>query len=130
MIGLWILLLHLAGDYLIQSDWMAQEKTKRWSAAIAHGVTYGLCYLVLTRSVWALLVIIVTHILIDHYRVIKYLTWLKNQIAPKKYRYTWNAADRVTGYSPATPLQCGMILMVVVDNGLHLAINALAVLYL
>ncbi|MFF4948809.1 DUF3307 domain-containing protein [Streptomyces chattanoogensis] len=24
------LLAHLAGDYLIQSDWMATEKVKRW----------------------------------------------------------------------------------------------------
>ncbi|WP_205679869.1 DUF3307 domain-containing protein [Paenarthrobacter ureafaciens] len=36
MIVLWILLAHLIGDYLIQSDWMASEKTKRWWPAIAH----------------------------------------------------------------------------------------------
>lgn len=35
-------LAHMVGDYLIQSDWMAQEKTKRWWPAIAHALTYGI----------------------------------------------------------------------------------------
>ncbi|MBT2390812.1 DUF3307 domain-containing protein [Streptomyces sp. ISL-1] len=30
------LLAHLAGDYLIQSDWMATEKVKRWWPAVVH----------------------------------------------------------------------------------------------
>ncbi len=33
------LLAHLVGDYLIQSDWMATEKVKRWWPAIVHGTT-------------------------------------------------------------------------------------------
>ena len=38
-------LAHMVGDYVIQSHWMAVEKTKRWWPAIAHGVTYGLPFL-------------------------------------------------------------------------------------
>lgn len=52
MTGLGIILAHLIGDYLIQSHWMATEKTKRWWPAIAHAVTYGLPYLIVTRSPW------------------------------------------------------------------------------
>ena len=32
------LLAHLVGDYVVQSDWMALNKTARWSPAIAHAV--------------------------------------------------------------------------------------------
>ena len=41
MAALGIILAHLVGDYLIQSDWMASEKTKKWWPAIAHGITYS-----------------------------------------------------------------------------------------
>ncbi|MER6531357.1 hypothetical protein [Streptomyces sp. NPDC001508] len=44
----------LAGDCLIQSDWMATEKVKRSWPAIVHGITYGLPFLVITRSPLAL----------------------------------------------------------------------------
>jgi hypothetical protein len=50
MIALWIILAHLVGDYLIQSDWMANEKTKRWWPAIAHGLTYTIPYVLVTQS--------------------------------------------------------------------------------
>jgi hypothetical protein len=33
MVG--VLLAHLVGDYLLQSDWMAAEKTKRWWPPVA-----------------------------------------------------------------------------------------------
>ena len=55
MIG--ILLAHLVGDYLTQSDWMANEKTKRWWPAWVHAITYGLPFVLITRSVPALVVI-------------------------------------------------------------------------
>jgi hypothetical protein len=51
------LLAHLAGDYLIQSDWMATEKVKRWWPAVVHGTTYGLPFLLITQSPAALAVI-------------------------------------------------------------------------
>lgn len=33
---------HMVGDYIIQSDWMATEKTKRSAVAAIHAVTYTL----------------------------------------------------------------------------------------
>jgi len=65
-VALGILLAHLIGDYILQSDWMANEKTKRWWPAWAHALTYGLPFLLVTQSPLALAVIIVTHAVIDH----------------------------------------------------------------
>ena len=39
------ILAHLIGDYLLQSHWMAQEKTKRSIAAAVHAVSYTLPFL-------------------------------------------------------------------------------------
>lgn len=38
------LLAHLFGDYILQSDWMAQNKTKRSWPALAHALLYSLCF--------------------------------------------------------------------------------------
>ncbi|MFD4210556.1 DUF3307 domain-containing protein, partial [Micromonospora tulbaghiae] len=69
MTGLGILLAHLAGDYLLQSHWMATEKSKRWWPAWAHALTYGLPFLLITQSPAALAVIVGTHAVIDRYRL-------------------------------------------------------------
>lgn len=47
--ALGVLLAHLVGDYLLQSDWMANEKTKRRWPAWAHAITYGLPFLLVTH---------------------------------------------------------------------------------
>lgn len=121
---------HLLGDYVIQTDWMAQEKVRRWWPAVVHGVTYAACYLLVTRSIWALLVIGGTHIVIDRYRLAKHLSWAKNQIAPRRYRYSWAAGKQNGGYGPNTPIWMATWLMILCDNAVHLVINALAVVYL
>jgi hypothetical protein len=71
------LLAHLVGDYLLQSDWMATEKTRRWWPAVVHGAVYSLPFLLVTRSPWALLVIGGTHVVLDRFRVAKYVIWAK-----------------------------------------------------
>jgi hypothetical protein len=76
------LLCHLIGDYLLQSDWMATEKTKKSTAALAHVLTYGLPFLLLTHSISALFVIVGTHFIIDRWRLARYVVWAKNYIAP------------------------------------------------
>ena len=60
------LLCHLVADYWLQNDWMATNKKKKWFPAIVHGFIYTLPFLLLTHSFMALLVIGVTHIIIDH----------------------------------------------------------------
>lgn len=124
-----ILLAHLAGDYLIQSHYMAKEKTKRWWPAIAHALTYGLPYLLVTQSPIALAVIVITHAVIDRYRLARHVVWAKNQLAPKAYRRPW-AECSATGYPPDTQPWLAVWLLIVADNAIHLAINAASVVWL
>jgi len=77
------LLCHLVGDYLLQSDWQAQEKTKSSVPAAAHALSYSLPFLFITRSLPALAFIILTHFLIDRFRLARYVCWAKNFLAPK-----------------------------------------------
>lgn len=77
------LVAHAIGDYIIQSDWMASEKTKRSLAALAHVVTYSLPFLFLTLSWKALLFIAATHFVIDRWRLARYVCWVKNWLAPE-----------------------------------------------
>ncbi|MEU1827158.1 DUF3307 domain-containing protein [Streptomyces abikoensis] len=120
------LLAHLAGDYLIQSDWMATEKVKRWWPAIVHGTTYGLPFLLITQSPFALAVIVVTHIVLDRYRAAKYLIWARNLLAPASRRVPWAAAQKNQGSPVTVPSGLANALVIIADNTVHLAINAAA----
>lgn len=125
---LWLLLAHAAGDYLLQSHWMATEKVKRWSPAIVHALTYGIPFLFLVPSVWAWLAIVGTHAVIDRYRLARHVVWLKNQFAPRPFRSAF--AESGTGYAADTPVWLATWLLIIVDNTLHVTINLLAVTFL
>lgn len=130
MVWLGIILAHLVGDYLLQTHWMATQKTERWAPAIAHGIVYTLPYALVTQSPWALLVIAGTHIVIDRFRLAKHVMWFKNQFAPKAHRPTWAEAKANAGYPASTPAWLSVWLMIVADNTLHLLINTAAVIWL
>lgn len=118
---------HMVGDYLLQSDWMAKGKTSQWWPAIIHGITYGLPFLLLTQSPLALLVIVGTHILIDRFRLAKYLIWLKEHISPRSW---WPRKVTATGYSEENPPFMAVWLMIIADNLIHIIINSLALVLL
>lgn len=128
-LGFGILLAHLVGDYLLQSHWMACEKTKRWWPAVAHAATYTVPYIFITQSVWALLTIGITHAVIDRYRLAKHVVWFKNQLAPKAFRPSWKNS-RSTGYPSETPVWMATWLLIIADNTLHLLINTASVVWL
>jgi hypothetical protein len=123
---------HMLGDYVIQSDWMAQEKTKSWLPAVLHGLTYAIPFIPVVAMLdtrWpvvAWLVIAVTHIFIDHYRLARHLVWLKNQLAP----YAFRPPHTTTGHGPDRPDFLTVWLLILVDNIIHMAINVSAVLCL
>lgn len=121
-------LAHMVGDYLIQSHWMATEKTKRWWPAIVHGVTYTLPFLFITQSVTALAVIAGTHIVIDHYRLARYLVWFRNQFAPWRFRPTLRRSP--TGTPADAPDWLAVWLLFIADNIVHVLINIAAVIWL
>lgn len=126
MLGLEIILAHMVGDYLLQTNWMAVEKTKRWSPVVAHGITYTLPYVLITQSLLALLVIGGTHVVIDRYRLARHVVWLKNQLAPRAFR----TPHTPTGYGDDMPPWMAVWLMIVADNTIHLLINLASVKWL
>lgn len=132
-LALGLLIAHLLGDYVFQSDWMATGKLSRWWPAIVHGVTYTIPFALLALALGgisplALAVICGTHIVIDRYRLAKYLVWLKNQVGPRRLRPGWPPS--ATGYPAHVPAGAATILMIVADNTIHLAINWAAVVWL
>ena len=68
------LIAHLWGDYIVQSTWMADNKTSRSLPALAHAASYAACFLPLTRRWQPLVVIGGTHFAIDRWRLAKHLT--------------------------------------------------------
>lgn len=88
------LILHLLGDYVTQSDWMAQNKTKCSKAAAAHAIVYSLPFLLLQPSLAAFSVILITHFFIDRFRLARYVVWLKNKMGPREilhYEHHWKS---------------------------------------
>lgn len=124
-----IALAHLVGDYILQSHWMATEKTKRWWPAVVHAVTYGLPLLLVTQSPLALLVIVGSHAVIDRYRLARHLIWAKNFAAPRGFNPPWRDCSK-TGYPDSAPAWLTVWLMIVADNTCHLLINYAAVRWL
>ncbi len=43
-IPLQLLAIHFVADFLLQSDWMAQNKSRRWDALAAHVAVYSACF--------------------------------------------------------------------------------------
>lgn len=131
------LILHLIGDYVLQSQWMAENKTRSSAAAAAHALVYSLPFLILRPSLNAWLVILVTHFLIDRFGLARYVVWLKNVFfSPHKPcdrnyndRYRWSNC-KATGYPSDLPPWLSVWLLIAADNTLHLTINSLALTYL
>ncbi len=105
------LLLHLWGDYLTQSEWMAQNKTKAYFPAAIHALVYGLPFLLI--GTWqAVMVIVLTHFLIDHYRLARYVVWVKNWLGAKQqwtilYGKDWTDVKEVCAGSSDFRPGCG-----------------------
>ena len=119
------LVAHAVGDYVLQSDWMANTKTKRSVAALAHVTTYTLPFLFLTRSPAALAFIAGTHFVIDRWRLARYVVWAKNFLAPRGSNPPWRECTG-TGYPPDRPPWMAVWLLIVADNVMHVICNAIA----
>lgn len=139
------LIAHAVGDYILQSDWMATEKTKKSLAALCHVLTYVLPFLLITRDPKKLAVIMGTHFIIDRWRLARFVVWVKNFMAPRQYPlvrkdgvsiYTEPRRNHrfedcsATGYPHDRPDWLAFWLLIVADNILHVLINGLALRYL
>jgi hypothetical protein len=123
------LIAHAVGDYLLQSDWMALKKRKLFGAALVHAFAYTLPFLLLTRSVAALLMIMFTHAVIDHFGLARYVCFAKNFLAPPTHWPVWEETN-ATGYSGDKPVWMSTWLYIIADNTLHLSINYAALRWL
>lgn len=126
------LILHLLGDYVTQSDWMALNKRKDSVAAFAHALMYSAPFAVLAAQCksplisWS--VIFGSHFLIDRFGLARYVVWAKNWIGPDRPKPF--AECSATGYDPDRPAWLAVWLMIAADNTLHLAINYVTLKYL
>ena len=126
----WLLVAHIIGDYMLQSDWMAQQKTSSSWPALAHAAMYSLPFVglhalrIFPWSVW-LLIIPVSHFVIDRWRLARYVCWAKNFIAPRRWNHPW-AECSATGYHKDRPAWLSVWLLIITDNGMHLTCNGIA----
>lgn len=116
---------HAIGDIILQSDWMALNKTKRSWPCIAHVVTYTLPFLALAPSLRALAIIAGTHFLIDRFRLIRFVIYAKNFMAPRREWLPWSMCFQ-TGYDLSRPQWVTLWLMIIADNTCHVLINGWA----
>ena len=123
------ILCHLVGDYFLQSSWMANNKTNRWVPAIIHACVYFFPFLfVLSPSLLASIVMVGTHAIIDRYRLARFVAYANHFLSPPSQWKSWTECS-ATGYHKDTPLFIAFWLMIIVDNTMHLIINALALAY-
>ena len=119
------LIAHLIGDYIFQPHFLATTKTKSTISAFIHALLYTLPFILFTSWSWgALIVICVTHALIDRFRLARFVNHVKNG-----YVFLGKPVTS-TGYSEDTPAWLAVWLLIITDNILHIIINALAIEYL
>lgn len=119
------LVAHAIGDYILQSDWMANEKTKRTLAAVAHAATYTLPFVFLTREPTALAFIFGTHLAIDRFRLARFVVWAKNFLSPPNAWKPWRECV-ATGYHESRPAWLSVWLLIIADNVMHVLCNGFA----
>ena len=121
------LILHLVGDYITQSQWMATGKTKHsWIAAI-HATVYALPFALI--GPWqAVAAIGISHFMVDRFRLVRFVIFAKNHFGINFPPLSWEDC-KATGYPSVVPEWMAVWLMIIADNTIHLVCNyaALAV---
>jgi hypothetical protein len=117
------LVAHLVGDYILQSHWMAVEKTKNSVAAAVHAITYTAPFAFITWSPFALGLIFGSHFLIDRYRLARLVVWAKNRPWPDGELSDIHG----TGYPVSAPPWLAVWLTIIADNTLHILCNGFAI---
>ena len=131
------LVAHAVGDYILQSDWMANEKTKRSLAALVHALTYSLPFLLFRPSLRAFVFIAATHFIIDRWRLARFVCYAKNFFAPPQtykpcfaeWWFHWEDCA-ATGYHKDRPAWMSVWLLIIADNTMHVICNGIALMYL
>lgn len=73
-----IVFCHLVGDYVLQCDFIAKTKGENWYHLFVHCILYCLPFYVVFGLTWELVVLFLTHVIIDalkaRYEVMSYKT--------------------------------------------------------
>ena len=121
------LVAHVVGDYILQSEWMATQKSRRSLPALVHRLTYLIPFLFITRNPYTLAVIAGTHFVLDRWHLARHVAWIKNRPWPGSA--PWSECSK-TGFHPDTAPWLAGWLVIIVDNVLHVVINGLAITYI
>jgi len=124
------LLLHLFGDYIIQNDNVGTRKKEKSLTGlyycIWHCITYALPFFLITNWLGVLLIAI-THFLIDRWNIVGYFIALKNNVWTSNYCSGYYVDKRLDvsnfGFKPDKPKFLSIWLYIFQDNTLHLLIN-------
>ncbi|CAK0747802.1 conserved hypothetical protein [Gammaproteobacteria bacterium] len=131
------ILLHLFGDYFLQTDKQALNKKKSSYHCLLHCLSYSLIFLFIAS--WKAVVVIgVTHFIIDRWSVVPYLIAIKNQtkkevIDKKSYKGKGSYPIKMVydisnfGFAIDRPFVLSIWLMIITDNTFHLIINYFAI---
>ena len=116
-----MLLGHILGDYFLQNDWMARNKSKKnrlgWIAVTIHTIlyTFAVCSFMLNFNLWWVAAVFLSHIFIDHYSFAK---WFMNT----KYK----GLHPPTSSDSETYTSLYWIIYIAIDNGAHLMLMYIA----
>lgn len=123
---------HIIGDYFIQSDWMALNKSKHTLPCLIHVILYILPFLLLTTNPVALFLIAASHFVLDRWSLTKYIIWIKNFLNPSFTNQPFSKCS-VTGYyddwlnwegdQDVRPKFITTWLYIISDNTIHLICN-------
>lgn len=116
-------LLHLLGDYIVQNDWMANNKKKKgWIGELScqiHCISYTIPFWFLLHSWTAVLLIYATHYLIDRFHGIDWFIAFKNG----------TRSIENFGFPKDRPMFLTLWLYIIIDNIAHLFCNSIIIYY-
>lgn len=88
-----LLIGHLIGDYLFQTNWMAMNKAKKWIPLLVHSCVYTLCVSIVAYfgfgglSPLAIAFIFVGHVFLDRRTFVAW--WAENIMGAKAKEAAW-----------------------------------------
>lgn len=128
-------ILHLVGDYWLQTDWQAIHKKKPgpegMRACFFHCLTYSLPFLLIGRW-WQVLLIFLTHYIIDRTHLVEWMIAVKNGalLTPEDYLDEDHRHPVNFGFRKDRPVVLTLWLYIACDNILHIICNYLILRYL
>ncbi|MBO8156544.1 MAG: DUF3307 domain-containing protein [Bacillaceae bacterium] len=88
-----LLVAHLIGDYLFQTNWMAMNKARRWDALMVHSIVYtGVISIVSWMtfgglSMTGILIVFLSHLILDRRRFIVW--WVRRVMRTDETKVPW-----------------------------------------